>query len=237
MPGSGCPAFCSCASASASHSRASLTRAVSGPRSAVAQPVSKARTAIHASRLMPPPAPAAASARGEPHEPIHVGSKRLRDGDGAIGLLVVLDHRHYRPPDGEPGAVQRRAVFRPAATVRAEADLGAPPTERVIVGARRDLTIAGLPGQPRLDVVALRGAESEIADATLDHPIRNLEALQDGLGVRDHRLQLRIGLGRGRELHELDLVELALALDALHVLAVRARLAPVARRERGVPTW
>src|SRR4030095_15392840 len=43
-----------------------------------------------------------------------------------------------------------------------------------------------------------------------------------------------IRLSRRRELHELDLVELMLAIYALHVLAVRTRLAAVARRERGV---
>src|SRR5262249_60035220 len=90
--------------------------------------------------------------------------------------------------------------------------------------------------EPYLDVVALRGAESEIARAALDHAIRQLEALQHGFRVGHHRFELGIGLSRRRQLHELDLVELMLAVDALHVLAVRAGLAPVTRRERPLPT-
>ena len=84
---------------------------------------------------------------------------------------------------------------------------------------------------PHLDVIALRGAEAEITDAALDDPIWQLQALQDLFGVRHHRLELVVRLLRRRELYQLDLVELVLAVDALHVLAVRSRLAPIRRRE------
>jgi len=64
--------------------------------------------------------------------------------------------------------------------------------------------------------------------------IRDLETLEHFFGVLHHRLELGGRLGRCGHLHQLDLVELVLADHPLHVLAVGAGLAPVARRERGV---
>src|SRR5439155_913848 len=122
------------------------------------------------------------------------------------------------------------AVLGPAAALRAIADLGATAAEGVVVRARRDLTVAALPRQPHLGVVALGRAEPQVADAALDHAVRELEALQHRLGVPHHRFQLVGGLGRRRELHELHFVELVLAIDPFHVLAVRPSVAPVAGR-------
>src|SRR5471032_2562516 len=44
---------------------------------------------------------------GDDLEPAHVGAQRLRHCDAAVRLLVVLQDRDQRAPDGEPGAVQR----------------------------------------------------------------------------------------------------------------------------------
>ena len=66
------------------------------------------------------------------------------------------------------------------------------------------------------------------------HAVGQLQALQHLFGVGDHRLQLvHRRLGR-RQLHQLDLVELVLADEAAHVLAVGAGLGAEAGREGDV---
>ena len=106
--------------------------------------------------------------------------------------------------------------------------------EGVVVRARRDFPVASLPRQPYLEVVALGRAESEVARAAFDDAVGQLESPQNRLGVLDHGLELVVRLRRRRELDQLDLIELVLAVDSLHVLAVRSCLPAIAGRERGV---
>ena len=42
---------------------------------------------------------------GNPLQAAHVGTQRRRHRDRAVGILVVLENRYQRAPDGEPGAV------------------------------------------------------------------------------------------------------------------------------------
>src|SRR3989449_2535970 len=172
--------------------------------------------------------------RRQAGEPIHIRSKRARERDASVRFLVILEHRDERAAHGEPRAVERVAVLGAAAGGGAVADLGPARLERRAVRARRDLAVLPLPGQPDLHVVALRRLEPHIAGAVEHHPIGELEALEPLLGVPDHGLQLVVRLRGRRDLPQLDLVELVLPDHALHVLAVRPRLAAVARRERHV---
>src|SRR3989441_1044746 len=174
--------------------------------------------------------------RRQAGEPIHIRSKRVRDRDASVRFLVILESRDERAAHGEPRAVERVAVLGAAAGGGAVADLGPARLERRAVRARRDLAVLPLPGQPDLHVVALRRLEPHVAGAVEHHPIGELEALEHRLGVPDHGLQLVVRLRGRRDLHQLDLVELVLSDHALHVLAVRPRLAAVARRERHVAT-
>src|SRR5207237_7857325 len=137
-------------------------------------------------------------------------------------------------PYEEAGAVQRVPDLRPATALGLEADVDAAAAEVGVGRAGRDLAVLSLSRQPDLEVVALGGAEADVAGAALDDAIRQLEPLQDRLRLAHHRLQLVVPLGRRRQLHQLDLVELVVAKDALHVLAIGAGLATVARREGGV---
>ncbi len=76
--------------------------------------------------------------------------------------------------------------------------------------------------------------EPHVAGAERHHAVRQLEPLQHRLRAPDHGLQLVVGLAGRDDLHHLDLVELVLADHPLGVLAVGARLAAIAGRERAV---
>src|SRR5262249_58449840 len=108
---------------------------------------------------------------------------------------------------------------------------GAPAAETRIRRAGRDLTILVLAREPDFDVIAFGRAEPDVARAALHHPVREFETLQDRFGIANHGFELLIATRGRRDLHQLDLVELMVAEDALHVLAVGAGLAPIARRE------
>src|SRR5882724_5902610 len=54
-----------------------------------------------------PYARAAAKLFRDALEPAHIRLKRIRYGDRAIGILVVLQDRDQRPPDGKARTVQR----------------------------------------------------------------------------------------------------------------------------------
>ena len=120
--------------------------------------------------------------------------------------------------------------LRLAGPAGAELDVRAARLKRLGVAAGRNLAIRLLARQPHLDVVRLRRRESHVAGAEQHRAIRQLEPLQHFLRVRRQRLELLVGLLRRRQLHELDLVELMLADQAAHVLAVRAGFAAEARR-------
>src|SRR3990172_11412119 len=55
----------------------------------------------------------------------HVGAEDVRDGDGAVRLLVVLQNGDKRAGQGEAGAVERMRVLRAGPLFAAEADVGA----------------------------------------------------------------------------------------------------------------
>ena len=67
-----------------------------------------------------------------------------------------------------------------------------------------------------------------------DHPVGQLEELQDLLGVAGELLQGVVAGLRGGQLHQLDLVELVLADQAADVLAVGAGLGAEAGGVGGV---
>ena len=107
--------------------------------------------------------------------------------------------------------------------------------ERLAVAARGDLAVALLPRQPDLDVVGLRGGESDVAGAQRDDPIREAEAREDGLGMGREHLQRVVGLVRADDVHQLHFLELMLAQHPSRVLAVRPRLAAKAGRVADEP--
>src|SRR5207253_1961860 len=98
------------------------------------------------------------------------------------------------------------------------------------VGARRQLPVLLLTGEPRLEVDLLRRRRAELSRADVHQSVRDAESLHDLLLDRDEELVLRAGLLRPREAEHLHLVELVDAEHAPGVLAVRAGLTAEARR-------
>src|SRR5262245_52610023 len=99
--------------------------------------------------------------------------ERLWNRHGAVALLVVPDHRDQRAADRQPRSVQRMTEVCPPATRRPVLEIQASSLERLAVGARGDLAVLALPGQPHLEIVALRRGKPHVARAMEDDAIRN----------------------------------------------------------------
>src|SRR5512145_1898417 len=69
-------------------------------------------------------------------EPAHVRPQRLWHLDRAVGPLAILHDGDQRPPDGQPGAVERVDEMRPLLTRLAEARVHAPRLEVATIRAR-----------------------------------------------------------------------------------------------------
>jgi len=65
----------------------------------------------------------------------HVRLQLRRNGDAAIGLLIIFHHRHQGPPDGEPRPVQGVDKTRALTAPRSATRVHAPRLERAAVGA------------------------------------------------------------------------------------------------------
>src|SRR3546814_21000774 len=59
-------------------------------------------------------------------ETAHVGPQSLRNGNRAIGVLIILDHGDQRPADREAGAVERMDEACPLLARRSKPGLHAP---------------------------------------------------------------------------------------------------------------
>src|SRR3546814_5552673 len=81
-------------------------------------------------------------------QPAEVGPQRLRHGDAAVGLLVVLHDGDEAAADRHAGAVQGVHEAGAFSTFRPEARLHAARLEVAAVRAARDLAVGGLAGQP-----------------------------------------------------------------------------------------
>src|SRR2546425_6027997 len=177
---------------------------------------------------------------GRRHEALqapHVRAARSRQDHAAIGLLAVFQDGPHRASDREPAAVERRHQPRLVALRWAEPDLRPPRLEVAERRARADLAVGVLAGQPHLEVVRLLGTEPQVRRAEGHDAMVQSEPLQWRLRVANQLLQGRVRVLRTLEPDQLDLVELVLPDDPLRVLAVAARLAAEARRERGVLQW
>src|SRR5918999_1492565 len=95
--------------------------------------------------------------------------ERLRDGDRAVLLLVVLEDGDQGPTDGACRAIQR--VRRPVAVRVPDPDRQAPGLVVRGVRARRQLTVPVLAGEPGFDVVLLGRRRPQLAGAHVHHPV------------------------------------------------------------------
>src|SRR6185295_15941215 len=164
-------------------------------------------------------------ARLDPCEASEVGAEGVGQEDGAVGLLVVLEDGDERPADGEARAVERVEEARLAAVRGAVAEVGAPGLEVGAVRAGGDLAVGVLAGEPDFEIVGLGCGEAHVAGREADAAVGEVELFEDALGVARQLFERgEAGLG-GRQVDQLDLVELVLADEPADVLAVRAGLA------------
>src|SRR6185437_6406679 len=153
------------------------------------------------------------------------------NGSGlAVGLLVVLENRDPGAPDGQAAAVDGVRQTALALAAGAEPNVGPPRLKIREVAAGADLAIRLLAWKPDLEIIGLGRTETEVAGAKAHDPVRQLERLQDGLGVTGELLVILLRTRGLRDLHQFDFLELVLANDAADVFSVRARLAAEAGR-------
>src|SRR3989454_11465666 len=164
-------------------------------------------------------------------------TRRLKSYPGAAGM------RRSRPPMYgriAPGRITLPSACWPFSRIATTVRPTASPLPRLEVAERRaraDLAVGVLAGQPHLEVVRLLGTEPQVRRAEGHDAMVQSEPLQWRLRVANQLLQGRVRVLRTLEPDQLDLVELVLPDDPLRVLAVAARFAAEARRERGVLQW
>jgi hypothetical protein len=144
-----------------------------------------------------------------------------------LGILAVL-HDREEDPRRDGRAVERVHRLEPA--LRAVADAEPSGLEVGRIRRRRDLPVALLTREPRLDVVLLRCGRAQVARRHVDDPVRDLELLDELLLDGKESPVLFGRLLRQAEDEHLDLVELVHAEHPARVLARGARLAAEARR-------
>ena len=152
----------------------------------------------------------------------------------SIFLLIVLQDRHQGPAHRETRAIQGMYELRLAPRFTTEADAGAPGLEIAEVRTGRNFTISLLGRQPDFDIEGPCRGEADIGRTKIDHPVRQLECLQDAFGVGKQLVQLGFRILRSNKFDQLDLVELVLANQATGITAMGAGLFAEAGRMRGV---
>src|SRR5439155_18042107 len=117
---------------------------------------------------------------------------------------------------------------------RTEADLQPPRLKVGRVRAGRDLAVALLAREPRLDVVLPRRRRAEVARGNVDDAVGQADRLDELLLDCQQPVVFVPGLLRPAVDEHLDLVELVDAEHPARVLPRRARLAAEAGRIAGV---
>src|SRR6476646_7236872 len=99
--------------------------------------------------------------------------QRLRNDNGAIGILVVLEDAGDRARQRKARSIQCVNKARLVALCRAKANVGATSLEIGEVAARRHFEPRTDTGRPRLQVERHRGREAGIAGGEELAPVRN----------------------------------------------------------------
>ena len=120
----------------------------------------------------------------------HVAAQGLRHFDAAVSLLVVLQHGNQRAAYRKARAVQCVHQLRLAGFRVTPASLHAAGLKVAAVGARGNLAVLALTGNPDFQIVGLLGAEAHVAAAQrliAGEPIEAAYNLgsQNGLSVRE----------------------------------------------------
>ncbi len=123
--------------------------------------------------------------------------------------------------------------FRLAGGRVAPAGLHAAGLEITGVGARADLAVGVLRGQPDFQVVGLDGREAHVAGAQQHLAVRQAQLFQHHFRTAGHAGVLGVAVFRAADRHQLDLLELVLADHAAHVTAAAASFGTEAHRVGG----
>src|SRR3990170_8143013 len=122
-------------------------------------------------------------------EAAHVRPENFGDGDGAVGLLVVLEDGGPGPTDGDAGAIQGVDEFCLRPRVSAVANGGPPCLKILEVTAGRDLPVELLAWKPHLEIVGLCGGKAQVARAKDHRSVGKMKPLQDLFGIRGELFQ------------------------------------------------
>ena len=163
----------------------------------------------------------------------HVRPQDLRDGNGAVLVLVVLQDRDHGPGEREAGPVEGVDELALEVGLRPVLYPGPPGLEVGEIGDGRRLQPGVLPGCVELQVVAFGAREAHVAGAEQQDPVREPQAVDEVLGVLPELLQPGVGVLGKHEVDHLDLVELVDPDDPLGV-RVLPDLAPERREVSGV---
>src|SRR5713226_5003408 len=141
----------------------------------------------------------------------HVWAKHLRDKDGTIGLLIILDECDPSAANRQPRTVERMHKVALAAAFGLETDARAARLKGFTIRAGRNFAkfIAGR--QPHLEVVRFRGSKTHVAGAKQHGAMMQAESLKNRFGISHQSFEFFITLLRVRKLKELDFLELMLA--------------------------
>ena len=108
-------------------------------------------------------------------EAAHEVHEFFRNGDAAVGILVVFEHCREGPADCEARAVQRVDVLGMLGDGVAVADVRPSRLEVFAVGAGRDFHVAAVARHPHFDVIGLGGREADVPGAQFHDAVRNLQ--------------------------------------------------------------
>ena len=163
----------------------------------------------------------------EDFQAAHEFPQRLRNDDGAIGLLVLFQKRREDTGSREAGTVERVAVFgfaiRVLVTNHAATGLVIPR-----VGDGRDFLVDLHRRDPNLDVVSPGHGVAAVPGRELVDLVGEAKPLEEVLRLLDHFVEGGIASLLGRVLDHLDFVELVPADHAAFLGAVRTGFLAIA---------
>lgn len=102
----------------------------------------------------------------------HIRLKNTRYPDGAVPLLVILQHSHQGPAHRKTGSIQGVDQLGSACSLSLEPDARPPGLEVLKVAAGRNLPVELLAREPDLQIIGLGRRKTEVAGTKSDDTIR-----------------------------------------------------------------
>ena len=122
----------------------------------------------------------------------HIRPEHVRNNDGPILLLIVLENCHQRTSDSQTGAVQGMDEFRLGLLALPKTDVGPTGLEIFKIAAGGDFPVGFLSRQPDLDIVCPGCRETHITGAELYNPVGKFQLAQHLFGISQKAFLLLI---------------------------------------------